>query len=223
LIAFYILFCKIIIDFEFLFLVIGLMLNLISSVLQQECKQESESLDKGYITGSAPSPPQKKIAPSPEWRTVLRIFISGPWEVWSVAAARGPESMATESAGPVSVPSTPSPEGKPSFVGEPGTLGPAGPLQVGVPLGYPSGLAGPTGIDTKVTGQKLLLSPPDTDHPHTTNANLAPSVSGVPGSASVGTPAAAAGERPSPAAQQQLHSLQPHTTVPRSYTNSNNQ
>jgi len=34
------------------------MLNLISSVLQQECKQESENLDKGRITGSAP-PPKK--------------------------------------------------------------------------------------------------------------------------------------------------------------------
>jgi len=34
------------------------MLNLISSVLQQECKQESENLDKGRITGSAPSPPK---------------------------------------------------------------------------------------------------------------------------------------------------------------------
>ena len=30
------------------------MLNLISSVLQQECKQESENLDKGRITCSAP-------------------------------------------------------------------------------------------------------------------------------------------------------------------------
>jgi len=61
------------------------MLNLISSVLQQECKQESEYLDKGRITGSAPSPPPKKIAPSPEWRTVSRIFISGPWQVWFLA------------------------------------------------------------------------------------------------------------------------------------------
>jgi len=55
------------------------MLNLISSVLQQECKQESENLDKGRITGSALP---EKIAPSPEWRTVSRIFISGPWQVW---------------------------------------------------------------------------------------------------------------------------------------------
>jgi len=37
------------------------MLNLISSVLQQECKQESENLDKGRITGSAPSPSWKKL------------------------------------------------------------------------------------------------------------------------------------------------------------------
>ena len=55
------------------------MLNLISSVLQQECKQESESLYKGRITGSAPPP--EKNAPFPEWRTVSRIFISGPWQV----------------------------------------------------------------------------------------------------------------------------------------------
>jgi len=45
---------------------------LISSGLQQECKQESENLDKGRITGSAPP---EKNAPSPEWRTVSRIFI----------------------------------------------------------------------------------------------------------------------------------------------------
>jgi len=58
------------------------MLNLISSVLQQECKQESENLDKGRITGSASSPsPPEKIAPFHEWRTVSRIFISGPWQV----------------------------------------------------------------------------------------------------------------------------------------------
>jgi len=58
------------------------MLNLISSVLQQECKQESENLDKGRITGSAASP--RKIAPSPEWRMVSRIFIPGPWQVWNI-------------------------------------------------------------------------------------------------------------------------------------------
>jgi len=53
------------------------MLNSISSVLQQECKQESENLDKGRITGSALP---EKNAPFPEWRTVSRIFISGPWQ-----------------------------------------------------------------------------------------------------------------------------------------------
>jgi len=35
------------------------MLNLIYSVLQQECKQESENLDKGRVTGTAP--PGKKL------------------------------------------------------------------------------------------------------------------------------------------------------------------
>jgi len=54
-------------------------MNLISSVLQQECKQESENLEKGRITGRLPPP--EKIAPSPEWRTISRIFISGPWQV----------------------------------------------------------------------------------------------------------------------------------------------
>jgi len=38
------------------------MLNLIFSVLQQECKQESENLDKGRITGSASSLPRKKLS-----------------------------------------------------------------------------------------------------------------------------------------------------------------
>jgi len=38
------------------------MLNLISSVLQQECKQESENLDKGRIRGIAP-PPKKLPLP----------------------------------------------------------------------------------------------------------------------------------------------------------------
>jgi len=52
------------------------MLNLISSVLQQECKQESENLDKGRITGS-------RLLPSTEWRMVSRIFVSGPWQVWN--------------------------------------------------------------------------------------------------------------------------------------------
>jgi len=52
--------------------------------LQQGCKQESENLDKGRITGSAPPP--EKIAPFPEWRTVSRIFISGPWQVCFIQA-----------------------------------------------------------------------------------------------------------------------------------------
>ena len=59
------------------------MLNLISSVLQQECKQESENLEKGRITDSQAvlPPPPEKIAHFPKWRTVSRIFISGPWQV----------------------------------------------------------------------------------------------------------------------------------------------
>ena len=56
----------------------------------------------------------------------------------SVAAVGGPESMAIESAGPVSVPIHPSPAEKPSFQGGLGVSGPAGSLQVGVSLRYPA-------------------------------------------------------------------------------------
>jgi len=80
-------------------------------------------------------------------------------------------------------------------------------------MGYPSGLAGPT--DTQDRGRKPSLSLPESDYyPPTTHSTPALSGSGVPGSGCVGTPAAiaAAGEGPSPAAQQ-LHSLQPHATV----------
>ena len=82
-------------------------------------------------------------------------------------------------------------------------------------LGYPSGLAGPT--DTQDRGRNLRKPsplPPELDYcTPTTQSNFALSGSGVPCSG-VGTPAvaAAAGEGPSPIAQQ-LHSLQPHATV----------
>jgi len=63
----------------------------------------------------------------------------------SVAAAGGPESVSTESAGPVSTPTHPLPAGSPPSSGGLGVSGPAGPPQVGVSaLGYPSGLAGPS-------------------------------------------------------------------------------
>jgi len=62
----------------------------------------------------------------------------------SVAAGGAPESMAIESAGPVSVPIHPSSAGRSSFHGGLGVLGPAGSPPVGVSLGYPSGLAGPS-------------------------------------------------------------------------------
>jgi len=77
---------------------------------------------------------------------------------------------------------------------------------------YPSGLAGPT--DTQDRGRKPSLSSPKLDPPTTqSNFALSGSGTGVPGSG-VGIPAvaAAAGEGPSPTAQQ-LHSLQPHATV----------
>jgi len=131
----------------------------------------------------------------------------------SVAAAGEPGSMATESAGPVSVPST-SPEGKPSSGGGPGTSGPVGSPQMGVFFGYPSGLQ-----------VRLKLTPKLEDgcsHCHRRNwitthrppqhtAILALSGSGVVGTLAAAV--AAAGEGLSPAAQQ-LHSLHPHATVP---------
>ena len=136
----------------------------------------------------------------------------------SVAAAGEPGSMATESAGSVSVPSS-SPEGKPSSGGGPGTSGPVGSPQMGVFLGYPSGLQVRLKLTPKLEdgcshGHRRNWITTHRPPPHT--AILALSGSGVPGSAGVGTPAAAvaaAGEGPSPAAQQ-LHSLQPHAMVP---------
>jgi len=116
--------------------------------------------------------------------------------------------VAAEPAGPVSAPTTPSPEGKLSSGGRPGTPGPAGSPPVGVFLRYPSGLAGPTEFDTQVRGQKLPPTP-DIDTSHTT-INLVLSGSGVPGP-NAGTLAAAEG--PSPAAQQQFQSLQSHATL----------
>ena len=83
----------------------------------------------------------------------------------SVAAAGEPGSMATEPTEPVSVPASPSPEGKPSG-GGPRTLRPAGSPPVGVTLRYPSGLAGPTEFDTRARGRELL-SLPDIDPQHT--------------------------------------------------------
>jgi len=87
--------------------------------------------------------------------------------------------MWPESAGPVSVPTTTTQEEKPSSGGGPGTPGPAGSVQVRVTLGYPSGLAGPTDIDTQERGRKLSLSPPELDYyPRTTHMlpQLSPAV-----------------------------------------------
>jgi len=116
--------------------------------------------------------------------------------------------MAAEPAGPVSVPTVPSPERKPPSEGGPGTPGPAGSPPVGVTLGYPSGLAGPVELDTQVRGQRML-SPPAMET--TTRLALVLSGSGVPGpNASVGAPAAAAvaaGAGPSPAAWRRFQSL----------------
>ena len=75
-----------------------------------------------------------------------------------VAAVGGPESIAIESAGPMSVPIHPSPAGRPSFQGGHGVLGPAGSPQVGVSLEYPSGLAGPSGLIVRGVEQVSSLS-----------------------------------------------------------------
>jgi len=57
-----------------------------------------------------------------------------------------PESVSTESAGPVSAPTHSLPAASPPSSGGLGVSGPAGPPQVGVSaLGYSSGLAGPSG------------------------------------------------------------------------------
>ena len=60
-------------------------------------------------------------------------IIVGP----SVAAVGGPESMSTESAGPLSAPTHPLPAGSHFSLGGLGVPGPAGPPQVGVCLGVP--------------------------------------------------------------------------------------
>jgi len=101
--------------------------------------------------------------------------------------------MAAESAGPVSAPSTPFPEGILSSKGGPGTQGPVGSPQVGFTLGYPSGLAGPSELETQVRGQTILPQP---DMDTTTSPVAAPSGSGLPGP--VADPAADAGEMPGP-------------------------
>ena len=114
--------------------------------------------------------------------------------------------MAAEPAGPVSAP--PSPMQRESFL-----MGadpePAGSPAVGVTLGYPSGQAGLIELVTQVRGQRMLSSP-DIE----TSTSFVLSGSGVPGrDAGVVTPAAAGGERPSPAAGRRSQSLQPHATA----------
>ena len=56
----------------------------------------------------------------------------------SVAVAVEPESMATESAGPASVPTTTTQEGKPSSGGGSSTPGPASSLPVALPWDTPA-------------------------------------------------------------------------------------
>jgi len=87
------------------------------------------------------------------------LVLDTTFERPSVVAAGEPGSMAAESAGPVSVPTTPSPERMLSSEGGPGTLGPVGSPQVGVSLGYPSGLAGPIDLETQARGQRMFPQP----------------------------------------------------------------
>jgi len=76
-------------------------------------------------------------APSAATSLPLSILV-GP----NVEAAEGPESVSTESAGPMSAPILSLPVGRHPSSGSHGVLGSAGPSQVGVStLGYPSGLA----------------------------------------------------------------------------------
>jgi len=90
-------------------------------------------------------------APSAATSPLPPSTIEGP----NVVAVGGPESVSTESTGPVSVPAHPLPAGSPPFSGGRGVSGPAGPPQVGVStLGYPSSLAGPLGS----SGEQVLPS-----------------------------------------------------------------
>jgi len=110
----------------------------------------------------------------------------------SVLATGEPGSMATQPAGPVSVPTVPSPEARPSFGGGSELLGPAGSPPVGATLGYPSGLVGPIELVTQVRGQRMLSSPAMENTTHTTSLAVVLSGIGVPGhDAGVGTLAAA--------------------------------
>jgi len=87
------------------------------------------------------------------------LVLDTTFERPSVVAAGEPGSMAAESAGPVFIPTTPSPERMLSSEGGLGTLGPAGSPQVGVFLGYPSGLAGPIDLETQARGQRMFPQP----------------------------------------------------------------
>jgi len=86
------------------------------------------------------------VEPSDVAAVAATVSSSSPSEFvgLSVAAVGGPESMAVESAEPVSTPIHPYPAGRPSFQGGLGVSGPAGSSRVGVSLKYPSGLAGPS-------------------------------------------------------------------------------
>ena len=77
------------------------------------------------------------IEPSDSATSPLSIF-----EVPSVEAVEGPESVSTGLAGPVSAPAHSLPAGSPPTLGSHGALGSVGPSHVGVSaLRYPSGQA----------------------------------------------------------------------------------
>jgi len=77
-----------------------------------------------------------------------------------VVAAGEPEPVSVEPAGPVSAPSTLSPDGILSSKGGPGTPGPVGSPLVGFTLRYPSSLAGPINPETPPQSLSSSLLPP---------------------------------------------------------------
>jgi len=96
---------------------------------------------------------------------VTSLAISGPSVTTEsvrpiVVAAGEPEPVSVEPAGPVSAPSTPSPEGILSSKGGPGTPGPVGSPLVGFTLRYPSSLAGPINPETPPQSHSRSLPPP---------------------------------------------------------------
>ena len=88
----------------------------------------------------------------------------GIFEGPSVESVEGPESVSTESAGPVSAPAHSLPAGSPPTSGSHGILGSVGPSHVGVSaLRYPRGQADPLDIGgqmltSSATGRPIVVA-----------------------------------------------------------------